>query len=248
MDYIRYDDLNLDYRTYVMARIVREYLRFKTVLIVTDRVDICKLADRVVVMNRGSIEQHGDYQSLADVDGLFNTIMANQADNDDVKEVKADGLILNGSVEYDEKMNTFNYQRSRMQTKVIEIKANKVSKNLYVKVKGQRSWKLIFSIFFFNSGKWMAIAYIILLIITQLLTYTFGWFIAQWKSGSFQIMASEYLKIYGGIVLATFCTLLLTIMVFIRLFRRVSFRFFLKIVRSLLSEIYNGLRKHRHRR
>ena len=80
----------------------------------------------------------------------------------------------------------------------------------------------------------MPLIYIFLMVMSQGFTYAFIWFIAEWKSHAFNIEAYDYVAFYGGIALTALILLILTSAVFIRLFRKISFRLFLIIVRSLV--------------
>lgn len=50
----------------------------KTSLIVTHRIGLSKVADRIIVMNQGKIEQIGSFQALMEVDGLFKEMFTSQ--------------------------------------------------------------------------------------------------------------------------------------------------------------------------
>lgn len=50
----------------------------KTSLIVTHRIGLSKIADRIIVMNQGKIEQIGSFQELMEVDGLFKEMFTSQ--------------------------------------------------------------------------------------------------------------------------------------------------------------------------
>ncbi|GAL30729.1 transport ATP-binding protein CydD [Vibrio variabilis] len=50
----------------------------KTTLMVTHQLSQLKEVDNILVMNKGQIEQHGDYTLLASNDGLFKTMLSAQ--------------------------------------------------------------------------------------------------------------------------------------------------------------------------
>ena len=66
------NDLDAEFRQYFMTEIIRGYLSSKTVVIVTDRLDICKQTDSILVFKDGSIAQQGSFDELVNKrNGLF---------------------------------------------------------------------------------------------------------------------------------------------------------------------------------
>uniref|UniRef100_A0A0M3HTA5 ABC transporter domain-containing protein n=1 Tax=Ascaris lumbricoides TaxID=6252 RepID=A0A0M3HTA5_ASCLU len=70
-----------------------------TVLVVAHRLSTVENADKIVVINHGRVEQIGIYKELAEVDGLFRTLVQKQLKNKgfgDDEEVKpqANGVPL----------------------------------------------------------------------------------------------------------------------------------------------------------
>lgn len=235
------DDLDIDFREYFVAVVIREVLKTKTFIINTDRVDICRLVDRIIVMSEGRIIQRGPFKKLADdKEGVFRVLMANPLEMFLKLELEKasygrraisqnSGSIHGGEIGYAK-------EQVELQHKLVSSAIHKHSKNPYPPIHSSRHWVTIFSKFFFSQGKCLPLTYVSFLVASQLLIYTFTWYITEWKTNRIQVKdPGEYVVIFIGIISIAFFTLITTSYVFIRYIRIISFRLFLFMVRSLVS-------------
>jgi len=223
-----------DFREYFMSEVVKKRLKDKTVVITTDRHDICEQADLIVVMSDCRIVEKGSFSQLAcKKDSLFCTLMGINEHTAHTKLVDPIGDTLKKKQVAFERIKTVHRHDYASEADIVNCKLS--NRLPYPPVRTDRRWSVVFKQFFFNQGFALPLAYVTLIALSQTMIYTFTWFIAEWKSKAFKFTPLEYVELYGGIVMLAVVFVAASSLVFIHYFRKISFRLFLMIVRNMVS-------------
>ena len=240
------DDQDSEYRQHVCQVIFgRESNNLKvdgspvTLIVSTDREDVCRMVNRIIVLRDGRLVEEGTYSRLIrNKRGLFAMMLEKDVDalpHEDKTELKVieedpreSKEIARETVE-EERISIEAWQKSSDQTSSVQVNFPK---------KVTFSWGAVLTIFFLNAGFLWPLSYLFFMVLSQIVIYSFTWLLAAWKAGKFldSIEPYEYVIFYGGIMLTGLMAQWVTGVIFIRYFRRISFRLYVMIIRSLVSK------------
>lgn len=254
------DDEDAEYRQHVCevvfgtkARTLRGIGKPVTLLVSTDREDVCRMMNKVIVLRDGRLVEQGPYSRLIrNRRGLFAMMLEKDgaAPTEEVEQLKTivedpreTIEVIRESAEQIRESNE-DPRDSTEELRPTAIPDDFMGSKTYARQRNQKpkkvsfSWGAVLKLFFLNVGICWPLSYLLFLTLSQVIVYSFTWLLAAWKAGKFldSIEPYEYVIFYGGIMLAGLGAQWVTGVIFIRYFRRISFRLYVMIIRSLITK------------